>query len=116
MTGPNVSSNSSRFSSLRPTAILARVDRSEMEQAAVRVAVVAMIVAYLFHAATQDGSVDATEGVALGWAIAVLAFGLCLLLWISIVGGKSLIRRVLGMIVDNAATTACLVLMGEAGA
>jgi two-component system sensor histidine kinase RpfC len=101
---------------LKLNAILSRVDRSEMEQAGVRVAVVGMIVAYLFHAASQDGSVDSTEGVALGWAIATLVFGLALLVWIAVVGGKSVVRRGLGMLVDNAATTACLVLMGEAGA
>src|SRR5688572_4490616 len=115
MTEPNLPV-STRFSNLKLSAILARVDRSEMEQAGVRVAVVGLIVAYMFHAATQDRSIDATEGVALAWAIAILVFGLGLLVWISVVGGKSLVRRVIGMIVDNAATTACLVLMGEAGA
>jgi two-component system, sensor histidine kinase RpfC len=108
-----IKKGSGRFS-LSP--ILARVDRPEMEQAGVRVAIVAMIVAYLFHAAWQDGFIDANEGVALAWAFATLAFGLSLLVWISLVGGRSLVRRLLGMVVDNAATTACLVLMGEAGA
>jgi two-component system, sensor histidine kinase RpfC len=96
--------------------MFARVDRPELEQAGIRVAVVGLIVAYLFYAARQDGTIAASEAQALTWAIATLVFGVCLLVWITAVGGKSVIRRVLGMIVDNAATTYCLVLMGEAGA
>lgn len=97
-------------------ALFARVERPEIEQAGLRVAVVGLIVAYLFYAARQDGLVADSEAEALAWAIATLVFGVGLLIWISVVGGKSVVRRVLGMIVDNAATTYCLVLMGEAGA
>jgi two-component system, sensor histidine kinase RpfC len=103
-------------SKLSFASIFARVDRPEIEQAGIRVAVVGLIVAYLFYAARQDGLVSASETQALAWAIVTLVFGICLLLWITVVGGKSVVRRVLGMIVDNAATTYCLVLMGEAGA
>ena len=46
---------------------------------AIRVAVVGLIVAYLFYAARQDGTIAADESQALAWAIATLAFGLCLL-------------------------------------
>lgn len=116
MTGRETPFKVPHLSDLKLSAIMSRVDRPEMEQAGVRVAVVAMIVAYLFHAARQDGSIEATEGVALAWAFATLVFGLALLVWISVVGGKSSVRRVIGMVVDNVATTACLVLMGEAGA
>ena len=96
--------------------MFARAERPELEQAGIRVAVVGLIVAYMLYAARQDGSIAASEAQALAWAIATLVFGIGLLIWIAAVGGKSVVRRVLGMIVDNAATTYCLVLMGEAGA
>ena len=96
--------------------MFARVERPELEQAGIRVAVVGLIVGYLFFESSRDGSIAPSEALALAWAMATLAFGFGLLIWIGAVGGKSVVRRVLGMIVDNAATTYCLVLMGEAGA
>jgi two-component system, sensor histidine kinase RpfC len=96
--------------------MFARVDRPEFEQASIRVIVVGLIVAYLFYESRRDGSIAPSEAWALAWAIATLVFGFGLLIRIAAAGGKSVIRRVLGMIVDNAATTYCLVLMGEAGA
>jgi two-component system sensor histidine kinase RpfC len=100
----------------RLRAKLAHVERPEMEQAALRVVVVGLIVAYMFFEAPRDGIVKDSEAQALWWAVVTLMFGVALLLWIAVVGGKSVLRRVLGMIADNAATTYCLVLMGEAGA
>ena len=100
----------------RLRAKLSHVERPEMEQAVVRVVVVGLIVAYMFFEVPRDGVVEESEAHALSWAVATLAFGLVLLLWIAAVGGKSVLRRALGMIADNAATTYCLVLMGEAGA
>ena len=96
--------------------MFARVERPELEQAGVRVAVVGLIVAYLFFESWRDGSIVASEAIALTWAVATLVFGIGLLIWIGAVGGKSVVWRVLGMIVDNAATTYCLILMGEGGA
>jgi two-component system, sensor histidine kinase RpfC len=95
---------------------LTRVDRPEFEQAAIRVAVVALIVAYLHYASGSDGFVDPSEARALWWASATLVFGLALLMRVVATGGKSVVRRVSGMLVDNAATTYCLILMGESGA
>lgn len=96
--------------------MIARVERPELEQAAIRVTVVGLIAGYLFFAAKRDGVVADSEAQALFWAIVTLVFGMALLVWILGAGGKSIVRRVLGMIADNAATTYCLVLMGEAGA
>ncbi|HVE50097.1 MAG TPA: ATP-binding protein [Casimicrobiaceae bacterium] len=95
---------------------LKRVERGECEQAVLRVTVVGLIVLYLLYASNRDGIVDATESYALWWSEAALAFGIVLLGWIVLAGNKSVVRRVLGMIVDNACTTYFLILTGEAGA
>ncbi len=96
--------------------LLAHVERPEFEQAGVRVGVVGLIVAYMFFHAYRDGVLAASEAEALRGGLVTLAFGAALLAWVVGVGGKSVTRRLLGMIADNAATTYCLVLMGEAGA
>jgi two-component system sensor histidine kinase RpfC len=95
---------------------LQRVDRSEFEQAALRVTVVGLIVLYLHYAASRDGIVDAAETNALWWSETALAFGIVLIGWIFLAGNKSVVRRLLGMIVDNACTTYFLILTGEPGA
>lgn len=95
---------------------LGQTERPELEQAALRVGVVGLIVAYMFVEAFRDGTLSGSEPRALFLAVLTLLFGLVLLAWIVQVGGRSVQRRVLGMLVDNAATTMCLLLMDEAGA
>lgn len=95
---------------------MAAVDRPELEQAAVRLGVVTLIVAYLVYAATRDGTLEESEKHTLWWAGVTLVFSVSLLIRVFAAPGKSIVRRAVGMVADNAATTYCLILMGEAGA
>lgn len=95
---------------------LARVDRPEREQATLRVVIVGLVLAYLIYASNRDAHVDVTEAQVLWVAVATLTVGLVLLCRILSVGGTSIVRRVVGMLADNGATTYCLLQMQEAGA
>jgi len=94
---------------------LARVERPELEQAALRVAIVGLVLAYLFYAAHRDARIDPHEIEVIWVALAtVLRRGsvpshrLC--------RRKSVVRRLLGMVADNGVTTYCMIQMNEAGA
>src|SRR5687768_14816163 len=95
---------------------LARVERPEIEQAGLRVTIVGLVLVYLIFAAQRDGRIDAHEAEVIWVAIGTVAFGVALMLRIVWVGGKSVTRRLLGMVADNAVTTYCMIQMEEAGA
>ena len=95
---------------------LARVERPEIEQATLRVAIVGLVLLYLIFAAQRDGRVDRQETEVIWVAVATVAFGVALMLRILCVGGTSVTRRLLGMVADNGVTTYCMIQMNEAGA
>ena len=95
---------------------LARVERPEIEQAGLRVLIVGLVLGYLLYAAHRDGRIDDLESQVLWVAVATLTIAVVILIRIVLVGGASRIRRALGMVADNAATTYCLLQMEEAGA
>ena len=96
--------------------MMARVERPEIEQATLRVVIVGLVLVYLIFAANRDGRIDQHESEVIWVAIGTVAFGLGLVFRIIAVGGTSVMRRLLGMLADNAVTTYCMIQMGEAGA
>jgi two-component system, sensor histidine kinase RpfC len=104
------------FAKERWEARMARVERPELEQAALRVTIVSLVLLYLIYASRRDGAVDELEQQVVAVAIVTLSVGLAILGRILHVGGSSVARRIVGMVADNAATTYCLLQMEEAGA
>jgi two-component system sensor histidine kinase RpfC len=96
--------------------MLARVERPELEQAVLRLVLVALVYLYVVWTVHRDGSFDGTdlEFVTAGAGFVTLAF--LLLLRVIGAGGHSNLRRAIGMLADNGATTYCLIRMDEGGA
>jgi two-component system sensor histidine kinase RpfC len=92
------------------------IARAELEQAALRVVIGTIVLAYLAWYVLRDGKVKPDEAEVLAVAVAFLLFGLALTLRIFAAPQVSVARRFLGMIADNAVTTYCLIRMGEGGA
>ena len=97
-------------------AMLARVQRPELEQAVLRLVLVTLVYLYVVWTVHRDGSFDGTdlEFVTAGAGFVTLA--LILLLRVVSAGGHSNLRRAIGMLADNGATTYCLIRMDEGGA
>jgi len=89
---------------------------SELEQALLRVVIVGIILAYLFWYALRDGVIEPVEYESLAVTSGFLAFSVLLTLGILAAPRVSAPRRFLGMAVDNALITYCLIRMGEGGA
>ena len=96
--------------------MLARVQRPELEQAVLRLVLVALVYLYVVWTVHRDGSFGGTdlEFVTAGAGFVTLAF--ILLLRVISAGGHSNLRRAIGMLADNGATTYCLIRMDEGGA
>jgi two-component system sensor histidine kinase RpfC len=77
---------------------------SEHEQAIIRIAIVFVVLVYLFVSTMQDGIIDPTERHALGIAVLVFVFSLVLLIRIAVNPGISPHRRLIGMVSDIGAT------------
>ena len=81
------------------------IDRPELEQSVLRVAIGGIVMLYLFWYALQDGAFQAQEYAVLCVSVGFFLFGLALTAFILVVRGVSVLRRYLGMIADNAVTT-----------
>jgi len=99
----------------------ARCDREELNQAKIRVSIAGAVVIYLAYLAWNVG--DFGEETApqhhvevLIIAITFFLFSCLLVLRILSAGSPSVRRRFLGMVVDNAVTTYCLIRLGEGSA
>ena len=97
-------------------AMLARAERPEFEQAVLRVVLVGLVYVYVLWTVHRDGSFTGTdlEFVTVGAGFVSLA--VLLLVRVLASGGRSTLRRAIGMIADNGATTYCLIRMDEGGA
>lgn len=95
---------------------LENVDRPELGQSLLRVAIGGMVMVYLFWYALRDGAIGPQEYAVLCVSVGFFLFALALTAVILVVRGVSMVRRYLGMIADNAVTTYCLYQMGEGGA
>jgi two-component system sensor histidine kinase RpfC len=104
---------------LSTVSLLSRIraaPRPEFEQALLRVFVSVLIVTYMLwylsheHVASPDRTYLLFAVVAFFTAAALIAVR------IVIAPGLSVVRRALGMLVDNSATTYSMIMMGEGGA
>lgn len=99
----------------RVRALLARADRPELEQAVLRVSIVALVYVYVWWIVGRDGRLDPIEREFVLVCGAIVALSVALLAGV-LTGGKSRIRRALGILADNTAVTYCLIRMDEGGA
>jgi len=97
-------------------AVIAAAPRPELEQAMLRVVIVAVILAYVFWYVLRDGTVGPEEYEVLAVTSGFLAFSVLLMLRILAAPLVSAPRLFLGMAADNAVITYCLLRMGEGGA
>ena len=90
--------------------------RPELEQSLLRVIIAFIVMVYLFWYAFRSSSASISEVQVLAVSVGFFLFSVVLAVRILTKGGKSVSRRYLGMIADNAVTTYCLLNMGEGGA
>ena len=100
----------------RLKAVIAAAPRPELEQALLRVVIVAAILAFLFWYVLRDGRIESAEYEVLTVTSVFLAFGVLLTLRILAAPHVSVLRRFIGMIADNVVATYFLSQMGEGGA
>ena len=99
--------------------LIAQCDPVEFHQALLRVAIGGAVLIYLawYVAAGQDETTAPQQHLeVLIVAITFFLFSCLLVFRILFAGGPSVRRRLLGMVIDNAVTTYCLIRMGEGGA
>ncbi|NNG47784.1 MAG: hybrid sensor histidine kinase/response regulator, partial [Deltaproteobacteria bacterium] len=77
---------------------------SEHEQAIIRIAIISIVLVYLFVSTLQDGIIAPTERHALGIAVLFAVFSFGLLIRIAVNPGISPQRRLIGMVSDISAT------------
>jgi two-component system sensor histidine kinase RpfC len=99
----------------------AKCDREEFNQAKVRVAIAGLVVIYLAYLAWYVGGPGEETAPehhveVLIIAITFFLFSCLLVFRILFAGSPSVRRRFLGMVVDNAVTTYCLIRLGEGSA
>ncbi len=94
----------------------ARVQRPELEQAVLRVVLVGLVYLYVLWTVNRDGHINRHDAEFILVGAGFVLLGLALLLHVLLAGGSSAIRRVIGMVADNGATTYCLIQMDEGGA
>ncbi|MEO8486597.1 MAG: ATP-binding protein [Betaproteobacteria bacterium] len=97
-------------------AMLARVQRPELEQAVLRVVLVGLVYLYVVWTVHRDGTFDRTDLEFVTAGAGFFSLALILLLRVVSAGGHSNWRRAIGVIADNGATTYCLIRMDEGGA
>jgi len=97
-------------------AMMARVQRPELEQAVLRVVLVGLVYVYTLWSVHRDGTFDRTELEFVTAGAGFFALAVVILLRVLSAGGHSNLRRAVGMLADNGATTYCLIQMDEGGA
>ena len=105
-----------RSSSDLPRPHVSAAKRPEMEQAALRVVIVGLVLAYLTWYTGRAGAPTTTEQEVLAVAVASFLFSVALVVRVYSGPQTSIPRRIVGVIFDNAVTSYCLIRMGEGGA
>ena len=90
--------------------------RPEFEQALLRVVVSTLIVTYMMWYLSHEHPVTPHDSNVLGAVILFFGVAAAIAIRIIVCPSPSIVRRVIGMLVDNAATTYSMILMGEGGA
>jgi hypothetical protein len=97
--------------------LIARCDRQEVQQAWLRVVIGGAVLIWLWYVAHQrEANAPQQHAEVLVVAVTFFVFSCLLVFRILQAGAPSVRRRFLGMIIDNAVTTYCLLRMGEQGA
>jgi len=96
--------------------IYARTDPPEFEQGLIRLVAGAIVLGVFSWYANRDGRIDATESHVYIATVTYFVLGIVIQARILWAGRVSVIRRYVGMIVDNAGITYFMAMMGEAGA
>ena len=94
----------------------ARVDAPELEQAVLRVALSSVVLTVFWGYIGREEALSARESQVLTATVAFVILSLALLARIVHHGGTSVVRRYLGIVLDNAGITFFMAMMGEAGA
>jgi two-component system sensor histidine kinase RpfC len=100
----------------RLRAVIAAAPRQELEAAGLRVVIAGVILSYVSWYVLRDGTVSPEKSEVLAVTSGLFAFSVLLTLGILAAPRVSAPRRFLGMAVDNAVITYCLIRMGEGGA
>jgi len=100
----------------RLKAVIAAAPRPELEQAMLRVFIAGSVLASLSWSVLRDGAVGPVNKEVLAVTSGFFATSILLTLGILATPRLSAPRRFLGMAVDNAVCTYCLIQMGERGA
>ena len=95
---------------------MARVHRPELEQAILRVVLVGLVYVYILWTVHRDGAFERTEFEFVVACGGIFALALVLFVRVIQAGGQSNLRRAVGVLADNGATTYTLVQMDEGGA
>ena len=96
--------------------MLSTAPRPELEQALLRVAIPAAVMIYIAIDEFVGDPLTDTEHRALWFAICFFAFAVVLAAFVLHAKSESPARRIFGIVADNVANTAFLLLSGEAGA
>src|SRR5262245_39050342 len=97
-------------------AMISTAQRSDLEQATLRVAIGGIVLLYLAWYAAQNSAPSQPTSEVILVAIAFFLFALGLATRIILSQNVSVLRRLVAMIADNAVTSYCLMRMGEGGA
>ena len=96
--------------------MVASAPRSELEQAFLRVVIPAAVMLYIGADAFIGDPLTRTEQSALWFAVAFFSFAIVLAGFVLNAKSDSTLRRLFGIVVDNAANSAYLLIAGESGA
>ena len=105
-----------RLSPDRLKAVIAAAPRPELEQATLRLVIGALVLAFVAWGTLRGGGAGPEENEVLAVAAGFVGFSVLLTLTILAAPHASAPRRLLGLAIDNAVTTYCLLRMGERGA
>ena len=104
---------------LSPMSVLSRIraaPRPEFEQALLRVFVSVLIVTYMLWYLSHEQVTPHDQTYLILAVVAFFTAAAFIAVRIVIAPGLSVVRRVVGMLVDNSATTYSMIMMGEGGA
>lgn len=96
--------------------MLAGASRPEFEQAILRVLLVGVVYLYVLWTVHRDGAFDRDDLEFVTVGALFVSLSIVLMLAVVSSAGPAVVRRSVGMLADNGATTYCLIQMDEGGA
>jgi two-component system sensor histidine kinase RpfC len=95
---------------------IALAPRLELEQAGLRLAIGTFVLVALMWRLLSQANPSADLSHMVWFLVGFVAFAIAVTIWVLTSPQKSPLRRILGIIADNAATTYFMLLVGESGA